>query len=137
MEIPVVSTTWKEGRVFDLWMIVHFLGGLTGGFSNVFFALSARSVYLIGIGMMMAWELVEYAAGIREATENRLLDVVIGLAGVFVALDVAARFGTTVEYGAFVACGLAFGIGGLIGWLAHRRRVANEEQEEPAEEQAG
>jgi hypothetical protein len=137
MRVPTVSTTWKEGRIFDLWMIVHFLGGVTGGFSNVFFSLSARGVYLIGIGMMAVWELVEYAAGIREVAENRLIDVVIGLAGVFVALHLAAWFGTTAEYIAFVASGLAFGIGGTIGWLAHRRREANEAKQEPVEEQVG
>jgi len=27
----LISTTWDEGRLFDLWTIVHFLSGLAGG----------------------------------------------------------------------------------------------------------
>ena len=117
-----LSPSFKEGRYFDLWMLVHLLCGVTGGFSNVLFGLTERNVFLVGIGMMLLWELGEHAVGIRESLENRTLDIVVGLAGVFVALRIAARIDPVSEHWALAVSAFLFGLGSLLGWIAHRRR---------------
>lgn len=119
---PAVSLTFAEGRYFDLWMLVHCLGGVTGGFSNLLFGLTEARVYLIGLGIMILWEAVEYVRGIREQFINRVLDIVTGLAGVAFALWVSGYLDDRGRVAALVVSGVFFGGGSLLGWLAYRRR---------------
>jgi hypothetical protein len=120
---PAISTSWSEGRYCDRWTIVHFLCGVSGGFSNALFGLSVEGVYAVGSGLMIVWELIEVARGIGEALENRVVDVLIGIVGIFCALWIAPRVEPSVEYAALAISGVAFGVGNLLGWLAYRRRV--------------
>jgi hypothetical protein len=120
---PAVSISWREGRFFDLWMLVHFGSGVAGGFSNVFFGLSPLGVYIVATTMMVLWELGEYLMGVREAISNCLLDIVVGLAGVQLALWIAAplpRRGRVIAF--IVSFGLALVLGTL-GMIAFRRRA--------------
>ncbi len=121
-ELRKFSAGWSEGRYFDRWMAVHFIGGVTGAFSNVFFALTTANVYLVGLAVMVAWEVVEYIAGIRESQENRVLDIVVGMLGVVIALLIAGWISPNWERGAFVVSGVGFGLGGYFGWAARRKR---------------
>ncbi len=120
---PAISMTFAEGRYFDLWMLVHCLGGTTGGFSNLLFGLSPARVYLIGLGLMVLWEAVEHVRGIREQFINRVLDIVAGLGGVAFALWVSGELDDRGRVAALVLSGVLFGVGSLWGWLAYRRRV--------------
>ncbi len=129
--VPNVSWSFREGRYFDLWMLVHCLGGVTGGFSNVFFGLAARNVYIVGVLLMIAWEILEHVAGIRESPANRFVDVVVGVAGVAGALWVATHLEGSARHLAFAVSAIAFVGGGLLGWLARRRRNATR-RERPA-----
>ena len=86
---PPVTTSFDEGRFFDLWMLVHFASGAAGGYSNVFFELSDRLVVALGLGLMILWEVGEHLAGIRESWPNRVIDIVVGLLGVALALTTA------------------------------------------------
>lgn len=120
--IRLISTSWSEGRVFDLWMIVHFLSGLAGGFSNVFFGLSTRGVYTLGVSMLLVWEVIEYIRQVRESWENRVLDVVVGVAGISLALWCAPRLSRTAEFSAFGLSTVAVVAGAAFGWMAFRAR---------------
>jgi len=120
---PAISTTFDEGRYFDLWMLVHFMGGVTGGFSNLLFGLSTAQVYLVGVGLMTLWEIAEYARGIREKFSNRVLDIAVGLGGVALALWLTPHFERTGQVAALIASGALFAGGSLLGWLAYRRRA--------------
>ncbi len=122
--LPAISWSFREGRYFDLWMPVHCLGGVTGAFSNVFFGLSTRNVYIVGVLLMIAWEILEYAKGIRESPWNRVVDVAVGVAGIAGALWVTARLDGSARYVALLLSTLAFVGGGVLGWLAYRKRKA-------------
>jgi uncharacterized membrane protein len=117
-----VSSSWKEGRFLDLWVVPHAMTGVTGAFSNVFFELSTPLVFIVGLLLMVVWEIIEMAMGIREAWENQLLDVVIGLAGVAVALIVASRLGERARIVAFAVSLTIMVTTGVVGWLASRRK---------------
>ena len=119
---PAISTTFDEGRYFDLWMLVHFMGGVTGGFSNLLFSLSTANVYVVGIALMTLWEIGEYARGIREQFSNRVLDIAVGLGGVALAVWLTAHLDDRGRVAALVVSGVLFGGGSLLGWLAYRRR---------------
>lgn len=103
-------------------MLVHFMGGVTGGFSNVLFGLATTRVYQIGLAIMVVWELAEYLRGIREQFVNRVLDVAVGLAGVALALWITPALGGRGRVAALVVSGVFFFGGSLMGWLAYRRR---------------
>jgi hypothetical protein len=78
-------------------MIVHWLSGVVGGLANVFVAFAPLTIYVIAFVAMVAWEVIEYAMGVREHRWNRVVDVVVGLVGVSVALQVAARVDDRTE----------------------------------------
>lgn len=119
---PAFSTGWREGHFFDLWMLVHFASGAAGGFASVFFGLGTLTVYIVATVMMTLWELGEYRLGVRESISNCLLDIVVGLAGVQVALWIAAPLSRRGRVIAFI---LGFGLAlvlGALGAIASRRR---------------
>ncbi|MCE9601571.1 MAG: hypothetical protein K8S21_05060 [Gemmatimonadetes bacterium] len=121
--IPWISTTWEEGRVFDRWMIVHFLSGVAGGFSNVLFGLSTRGVYALGMSLLLLWEVGEHFQRVGESWENRVLDLVVGGAGIWVALWCADRMSAGQEMLAFAASTAATVAGSALGGLAFRART--------------
>lgn len=125
-ELPAVSTTWSEGHFFDLWMLVHFASGAAGGFSNAYFGLGILTLFGVALALMLLWELGEAAAGIGEALSNRVVDVVVGIAGVSLAVVLTRALGTT---GALVGFVVTLG-GALIGMgfgirAARRRKRGN------------
>jgi len=126
-----VSLGWTEGRFFDLWMFVHLLAGVAGGFSNVWFGLSAPMVVVVGFFLMGVWEVFEALIGIDESWENRALDILVGLAGVAIALAIAAKLDHRQQAVAFGAAVLLGSLGSALGWLAHRRRTRAVRNERP------
>ena len=120
--IPWISTTWDEGRLFDRWMLVHFLTGLAGGLSNVLFGLTTLGVYALGMLLLLAWEVGEHFQRVGESWENRVLDLVVGVAGIWVALWCAARLTSGQALLAFAASLAAAGAGCFLGRLSYRAR---------------
>lgn len=121
-----ISTSWREGRYLDRWMLVHVLAGFSGGLSNVVFALSERTVLLLGLVLLVAWEIVEYVLGVREAGSNRVIDVIVGFLGILGARWLAARLDLRDEWIAFVVASGVTAALATAGWLAYRRRVRSE-----------
>ncbi len=107
-------------------MVVHFLTGVAGGASNVFFRLADAQILGLGFLMMLAWEIGEWIKGIRESLTNRVLDIVVGLAGAWAALIVVRR---APSEGAYIVLGLAAAtatLGALLGARARLRRAASD-----------
>lgn len=119
---PPVSLDWSEGRYLDRWMLVHFLSGVAGGFSNRWFELSTPMVFLVAVAMMAGWELGEWRLGVTESLSNVFIDIVVGCAGVGLALAIATRLSPSAEVVAFVATFAAAVAGGVLGFIAYRRR---------------
>ncbi len=120
--VPFVSTTWREGRLWDLWMVVHFLSGLWAGLANGFIALAPLPFWLVTLAALAAWEVLEYAAGVREQAENRVIDVAIGLLGAYLGTAFTAAVDARLERSAFGVVTMVAALAGVIGWKAHRRR---------------
>jgi hypothetical protein len=104
-------------------MVVHLLSGFAGGLSNVFFGLSDRGVLLLGLGLLVAWEIAEYLLGVRESPSNRIIDVVVGFLGILAALWTAARLTRDGEVLAFAIAAAVTTVLSTAGWLAYRRRA--------------
>lgn len=128
MPLPNVSRSFREGRFFDLWMLVHVVAGFAGASTNVFWGLGVTRVYVIAFVLMVAWEIAEWLVGVRESWENRVLDIVVGLVGASVTLLTLARFSRRVQLVGFVAAMLLLAGLSTAGWVAfRRRRVGNRE----------
>ena len=103
-------------------MLVHLVAGFAGASTNVLWQLSTPVVYAIALGMMVAWELGEWLFGVREAWENRLLDIMVGLAGVWLEQALVAPVSRRVEAIACLASILLLAALSTLGWVAYRRR---------------
>lgn len=119
---PPVSLSWSEGRFFDLWMFVHLVAGFAGASTNVQWRLSTPVVFAIALGMMVVWEWGEWLFGIREAWENRLLDILVGLAGTALEQFLVAPFSSRAEAIACVSSLALLAVLSVWGWVAYRRR---------------
>jgi hypothetical protein len=121
---PPFTTSLAEGRYFDLWMLVHFVSGAAGGYSNVFWELPDPLVCALALALMVLWEVGEYLARIRESWANRILDIAVGMLGVALAVGTAPYLLPSREVVAF-AITLGGGLTGLaFGVRARNRRRA-------------
>lgn len=76
---------WKHGKYVDLWSLVHFLAGfLLGG---LFYFLGTTFLWALAYSLilMLIWEIFEAATRIIEPSLNVVFDVLMGLAGFFLA----------------------------------------------------
>jgi len=122
--IPFVSSSWREGRVWDAWMVVHLFSGLSIGFANIYLELPAILLFSISVFGMIIWEIIEIAGNVHEVPENRLLDVAVGVVGLYVASGiilprVEALQAQVLFYGSI----LLLSIFCYFGWEAYRKRV--------------
>lgn len=122
--IPFVSTSWREGRVWDAWMFVHFLSGMALGFANSYLGLSTVLLFGISVLGMIIWEIVEIAGNVHEVAENRLLDVAIGLVGLYLSSEfILHRVSEPYAHTLFYLSLLLLAIFCYFGWSAYRKRV--------------
>jgi len=121
--IPLISWSWKEGRVWDNWMVVHFLSGIIVACALELLSFSSAHAYLIAFGLLVAWEIGEKIGRVEEETENLVLDVVFGMLGF--ALFEQVIFPLVSREGVvwMLITTLIFAIGGsVLGWMAYKRR---------------
>jgi hypothetical protein len=76
-------------------MLVHCGSGVAGGLFIAFLGWPRWQIALAGFGLMLLWEVLEYAWGIRESAANVVGDVVIGMLGLSLGLWVASLVSTT------------------------------------------
>ncbi|MBX3173882.1 MAG: hypothetical protein KF709_05685 [Gemmatimonadaceae bacterium] len=126
---PAISLSWREGRFFDLWMLVHLVAGFTGATTNVVWNLTTPRVVAVAIALMLAWEVAEFVAGVRESWENRLLDIAIGLVGVVMAQWLVAPLSLTTRQRACLVALAVLAVLSAAGWLAFRRRTVDPDRQ--------
>jgi hypothetical protein len=120
--IPFVSKTWREGRVWDLWMLVHFFSGVTVGFANSFLGLSIETLFFAASTGMVLWEIVEIFNGVHETQENRILDILFGLIGLFGAVEFSRYLFEPQQHITFYISALILALGCYLGWRAYQQR---------------
>ncbi|MCI0619732.1 hypothetical protein L0Y40_01720 [Candidatus Wolfebacteria bacterium] len=120
-----VTFSWEEGRYFDLWMIAHIVGGALIGFLTLYYVPLGRVwAYVLGIVLIAGWELIEAWFNIEETTENRLLDIVAGVAGFILAYELGLRLVPQAQFALMVYSAIMAAALDLLGWLDYRRRAA-------------
>ncbi len=122
-KIPLISLSWKEGRVWDNWMVVHFLSGIVVACALELLSFDTAHAYLIALGLLVAWEIGEKIGRVEEETENLILDVVFGMLGF--ALFEQVVFPLVSKEGVvwmLVATLLVTVGGSVLGWMAYKKR---------------
>lgn len=120
---PLVTWTFKEGRFWDLWMIVHLLSGAALGIFFELTTLGFMNAFLTTLFLAVVWEFVERKYfGVREEIENMIIDVFIALIGFAIAYTLAVPFGLVVNIVIIAVLVLSIAFFNYKGWLAYRRR---------------
>lgn len=105
-------------------MLVHFLSGMAIGFANSYLGLSTVLLFGISVLGMIVWEIVEIAGNVHEVAENRLLDVAIGLVGLYLSSEfILSRVSEPYAHTLFYLSLLLLAIFCYFGWSAYRKRV--------------
>lgn len=118
-----ITFTWSEARYLDLWAVPHLLSGVALAFLFLSFGSLRSLSYGISFLILAGWELGEGIVGIREARENSVLDVVIGIVGFVLAYEIGrlALSSETVT-ALFVFDIIVLSLLTLFGWLDYRKR---------------
>lgn len=118
-----VTFTWREGRFIDLWLLPHLFGGGMFAFFFLWQGGTRALSYGITFVLLAGWELVEEFAGVRETQENRVLDIVVGIAGFVLGYEIGIL--TLDRSHAFILFLFAVVVVTLLilfGWLDYRKR---------------
>ena len=122
-KLPLVSWSWKEGRIWDAWMLVHFLSGAALACVLTLLSFGGVQAYLVALGLLVAWEIGEKIGRVEEAIENLALDVVFGMLGFFLFeqffLPLVNQRGVVLI---LIATLLFAVLGSVLGWVAYKRR---------------
>ena len=124
----VRTDAWREGKWIDLWSVVHFLSGATMGFFPRYLGLNAFAAYSIAFLLMVSYEMFEALVKIEETPENRVMDVVTGMAS-FVPvyyLNPLLSISTSI-----ILCGISLTSSSMlsvIGWRASQKATAFEKK---------
>lgn len=76
---------WRHRHYIDFWSFVHLLSGMLLAAGCIFFALSFMHAFVLSAALLLAWEVLEWLAGISETAGNIVLDIVIGIGGFLLA----------------------------------------------------
>ncbi len=71
---------WREGKWLDLWSVVHFLSGISIGLGFYFLHFGVFASVVLALLSLISYEMWEMLVQIEEASTNRFMDVVVGIA---------------------------------------------------------
>lgn len=116
---------WKHGRFVDLWSLDHLLSGFLLGGASYWLELEFTWALVVSLAAMLAWELFEAVIGINEAYGNAVSDLIIGLAGFFLAALVFFQLQLPFAWRIFWIClvlAASLSLWGFLDFLKHGYR---------------
>lgn len=114
---------WREGKFFDLWSVVHFLGGFAIGGALVYFGVEPYLAGAIGVALFAGWELFEVIVKIHEHGANRVSDLLVDYIGFFLAQLYAYALGYEMYWYIPTVVALATLSLEIWGFLDRTRRI--------------
>ena len=118
---------WREGKWLDLWSVVHFLTGVSFGLGMTFLKLGTSSSIIIVFLILVTYEMWEAMVKIAETPQNRVMDVIVGMASflpIFLYLAPSLTYSPLVLTFGFVLT--ANIVMATFGWLESRKAEALE-----------
>ena len=115
-------TSWGGAQYLDWWLVVHLLAGVSLGYVCRVYGISfIHACIVVGI-VMIGWEVYEKVASIPEPWTNSMLDLIVGILGIFLAYNIILfeSFGINVLFASLLL--LVWGGLNLWGWFAWKER---------------
>ena len=75
------TSIWQVRAYVDLWSVNHFLCGCLFGGASIFLKLGFWKSFSVSTLLMILWEIFEHMLVMYEPLTNKIMDVVIGVAG--------------------------------------------------------
>ncbi len=123
--VPFISWSFQEGKIWDLWMIVHALTGAICACVVSAFGLHPMYAYPLVLLVLTGWEIGEMGFGIAEELENWLLDVAVGMLGFWFVYEKLLPDMSRIQ---IIAVGvvilLANSLFAFLGWRGYKKRTA-------------
>ncbi len=125
--VPTVSWSWREGKYWDFWMFVHLWSGVTLASVIPFFALPDDLAIGLAFLGIVGWEFLEYFFDIHEVIENRVIDIIFGLAGLLgVHRYIIPKIPELWLGWFFLGVLIVLVVLCVAGWRAYRRRIGEQ-----------
>lgn len=113
---------WQEGKYLDWWSLTHILaGGVLAGLS-IFIGLGFWMGLLIAFLILLSWEFYEVFRSIEESFKNRVMDMIIGIAGFLIAYPLFLEMVSSSRIIIFVIIFTIFLFLELWGFIAYKKR---------------
>lgn len=129
MALPRFKRTdiWREGKYLDLWSIVHVVSGVVVALALSLSGLGMPASFVIALLVLVMYEMWEAMVRIEETPQNRVADVVVGIAAFYPAYVALAPLLSGSRYAAVFFLFLLGDIAlSTFGWLASRKAAVLE-----------
>lgn len=117
----VRTDLWREGTYLDLWSVPHLLSGIALGIILSLFTISPTTALGLTLVLLTLYEVFENYVEIDETPANRVLDVVIGLAGAVPGYLIARELTNETVLPLLALILTVDGVLSLLGWRASRK----------------
>ena len=120
----MMFTSWGGAQYLDWWLVVHLLAGVSLGYACRVFGFSLIQTFIAVSIILVGWEVYEKAASISEPWTNSVLDLIVGVVGIFLAYQIVLFevFGMSFLLASVLL--LVWGSLNLWGWFAWKAREA-------------
>jgi len=84
--------------------------------------------FFMTLSVLIVWEIFEIRMSIEERDLNRLLDIIVGMAGFVVFYSVIPGLGSVGEWvklGVLIALAIGFSVSGWLAYLRRARKIRN------------
>jgi hypothetical protein len=120
---------WQAGKYIDIWSVNHLLAGLLLG--SFLFLMSVPFIwsFLIVVLLSIGWEVSEVILNIKEPLTNSMMDLVLDVAGFFVASYFFILIGKPLSIPIVIVLAIVFivlEIFGFTTYLVWRNKKAGE-----------
>ncbi|MBP9771785.1 MAG: RNA 2'-phosphotransferase [Candidatus Pacebacteria bacterium] len=126
--VPFISWSFQEGKIWDLWMIVHALSGAVSACVLAALGMHPMYAYPFVLLILTGWEIGEMVFGIAEELENWILDIVAGMLGFWFVYE---KLLSDMSRPQIIAVGvvilLANSLFAFLGWRGYKKRNIKQE----------
>src|SRR3989338_9989878 len=122
------SDIWREGKLLDLWSVVHLLSGMSFGLALGILGLGSTASIIIAFLSFVLYETWEAMVKIAETPQNRFMDVVVGMTSFLPTFFFSQGLPTTsfiLLFGLTLTVNI---VTATLGWLASRKAEALEQR---------
>lgn len=114
-----MKNLFREGQLYDIWSIPHFLSGYLIGFPLIQYDIEFATVFIIVIVASIIFELIEIICKVKESTKNKIIDLTLGILGYIIGYYLIIKFASIFNYITISIAGVIYLSIVIPGWIQH------------------